>query len=302
MRKFNLKAQFYFFLIIFILNGAIMNAAEWTNNEFGSQCLTLLKSAPYPHKNRANGYTYQDKNYSMQEHYNDSTVAFLIPNGYKPSKQTDFILYFHGHMNNVKTAIEQFNLSSELNESGKNLIMIFPEGPKDVPDSDCGKLMDVQGFKNLIDESMDFLKSEKKIPQKSSIGKIILSGHSGAYRVIGKILSFGGYLENIKEVYLLDATYGELESFKNWIYSSRTHRLFSIFTEHLASDNVVLMSMIQKEGNKKYKLVLDEDLTDEILKKNKIIFSHTTQLGHNDVVSKNNHLRRLISTSCIKNK
>jgi len=274
---------------------------EWIKTDFGEQCLVPLENAPYPHKSRKDGFKLNDEYFSVEEHYDDPTVGFLIPQNYKQNNKINFIVHFHGHGNNVKNAIKKYKMAEQINESGKNLIMVCPQGPKDTRDSGCGKLEEISGFQRFIDESLDFLKKEGKVPQKAKIGKIILSGHSGAYYVISKILAHGGYSNEIKEVYLFDATYGELDTFANWVADSKKHRLFSIFTDHLVENNIILMSKLQDNRIFKFKIVADSELNDEILEEYKIVFSYT-KLGHDNVIQDKKHLERLLKTSSIENK
>ncbi len=44
--------------------------------------------------------------------------------------------------------------------SGKNVIMVFPQGPKNSRGSGCGKLEVENGFANLVGEVLDTLKTE----------------------------------------------------------------------------------------------------------------------------------------------
>ncbi|MCX7766405.1 MAG: hypothetical protein N2246_06850 [Candidatus Sumerlaeia bacterium] len=295
---------FRYWFIIVLCKMMVMAgySAEWQETEYGEQCFAPLQNAPYPHISRKNGYFYKNDFFPMETHYNDSTVGFFIPQGFKLRETVDFIVHFHGHTNNVRKATEMFQLTQQLNASGKNLIMLFPQGPKEAIDSGCGKLEEPSGFEKFVLEAKDFLTSESKILPTAEIGRIILSGHSGAYRVLGKILTYGGLGEKIKEVYLFDATYGELDSFANWAAASDKHRLFSIFTEHLTGENIELMSKLQQKGIFQFRLLLDEpELTDEVLRQYRIIFAYT-KLGHNFVIQERKHLQRLLATSGVSDK
>ena len=51
--------------------------------QYGEVIISELSNAPFPHQKRLNGHTYNNKSYSFEEHYNDSTVLIFIPKGYK---------------------------------------------------------------------------------------------------------------------------------------------------------------------------------------------------------------------------
>ena len=62
-----------------------------------------------------------------------------------------------------------------LGARGKNVILVFPEGPKDAGDSGGGKLEDRDGLKHLTGEVMDFLATEGKV-QERALGRVALAG------------------------------------------------------------------------------------------------------------------------------
>ena len=53
----------------------------------------------------------------------------------------------------------------------------------------------------------------------------------------------------------------------------------SIFTDHLADENVDIMIALT-EAKKKYKLIKDDKVTYKLLRKNRVVFMHTTERNH----------------------
>jgi hypothetical protein len=54
---------------------------EWQKTEEGETAFVPMKSAPYPHPSRDNGYTYNKVTFPREPHYSDSTVGLFIPRG-----------------------------------------------------------------------------------------------------------------------------------------------------------------------------------------------------------------------------
>src|SRR4051812_15244107 len=108
----------------------------------GQLIVTQFASAPFPHPKRSEGHKYREENFSAAEHYSDSTVAIFIPKGFREEGPIDFVIHFHGWKNNVAGTLSRYKLIEQLMESGRNAILIVPEGPKDAPDSFGGKLED----------------------------------------------------------------------------------------------------------------------------------------------------------------
>lgn len=264
-------------------------------NPLGELFISKYASAPFPHPERINGHTYKNQTFSYQEHYNDSSVAIFIPNGFKPTAKTDIVVYFHGWNNNIDSACAKFNLIEQFSESNKNAIFVFPEGPKNSRDSFGGKLEEKDGLKNLIDDVLKFLAEKRKI-NNTKIGNIILAGHSGAYRVISFCLMRGGLIQNISDVLLFDALYGHTEKYLHWIENFEG-RFINIYTDNGGTKNESenLMDDFDAWGISYFKVEeLELQLND--LLNNRLIFIHT-DLIHREVVAKRNQFRNYLKTS-----
>ena len=216
--------------------------STWRDTPEGQLILRPFKTAPYPHASREDGF----KNFPKDPHYVDSTVGVFVPKTFKPGDTVDLVVHFHGHKNNVSNVFEQYKLPQQLVDSGVNAILIVPQGPKDAADSGDGKLeLDPGGFERFVNEVVEFLVAEKKI-ESNKVGRIVLSAHSGGYKVTAAVLHHGGLASNISHVFLLDATYGSLEWFRDWCASDPKHAFVSLYTEHLLDENKSLMEMLTK--------------------------------------------------------
>src|SRR5205814_7358206 len=133
-----------------------------------------FSTAPFPHPNRADGWTNRAGKTFSAEHYRDSTVGIVIPKTYTPSEKIDLIVHFHGHNNYVASVLDTYHLAAEVVASGKNAILIVPQGPREVPDSNFGKMEDAGGFEALVRDVVKFLYDEKKIPTRE-IRRIIIT-------------------------------------------------------------------------------------------------------------------------------
>jgi hypothetical protein len=283
-------------LFLFIIVFTNCFSAEWKSISDGQ--LTILQSSfsPFPHNQRKNGHTYDDSLYTFEEHYNDSSVAIFIPKNFHQSDSTDLVFYFHGWNNNINKSIEKFNLLDQFSASYKNAIFIFPQGPKNAPDSFGGRLEEKDVFKNLVDEVLLFLYNEKKITSKIP-GRIIISGHSGAYRVISFILNRGGLTDNITEVYLFDGFYAQQHKYTHWIENHKG-RFINIITPDGGTYNNSLNFLADlKDWEIPFQIYDKNKITEPELIGKKIIFIFTS-LKHSDVI--NPYFELLLKTSQLK--
>ncbi len=249
--------------------------------------------SPFPHALRKDGHTYSGKKYPASEHYSDSTIAVFVPKGFKPGRTTDMVFYFHGWNNSIDSSFIQFALARQFAEAGINAVLVFPEGPKFAPDSFGGRLEEKGVFARLVDEVLLKL-NERGFIQEKQVGEITLAGHSGAYRVMAYIVFRGGYTQRIKNLILFDALYAQEEKFLRWIEKEHG-RFINIYTDDGGTDaNSRAMMEDMNEWEIPFLFTEENALTDEQLRKNRIVFIHS-DLSHNDVISERNQFRRFLS-------
>lgn len=293
-----MKALLAMFLAM-ILPARAAEPLEATYAAYGSLIVNQFVSAPFPHPARATGHKYKDKLYPAKEHYSDGTVAVFIPKGFRETGRVDFVIHFHGWNNTVAGTLSGYKLIEQLVASGKNAILVVPEGPHNAPDSFGGKLEDRDGFKNFMDELVAMLQQHAAFKRKDfSVGHIILSGHSGGYRVISSILDRGGRPKNADEVWLFDALYAETDKFLAW--SDQHHgRLLNIYTDHggTKDDSEAMMKLLKQRGTP-FLAAEEAQVATDNLKTNHFVFIHT-DLPHNDVVEKRNKFCLFLKTSLL---
>ena len=237
----------------------------------GTMIVTTSDHTMFPHGKRANGYTYQGKAYPADLHYSDQTVAIFVPKGFRAGDATDLVFYFHGWRNDVDATLAQFKLAEQVAASGVNAVLVLPEGPKNAPDSFGGKLEETGDFAGLVSDVLAALKA-RGVVESVKPGAIVLAGHSGAYRVMAFILARGGLTENVREVYLFDALYGQTEKFAHWIDHS-AGKMIDIYTAEggTRDESLGLMDDL-RAWNIPFAAVPESAVTPDLLKKNRLVF------------------------------
>lgn len=252
-------------------------------------------NAMFPDTGRALGHQYQGKRYPAALHYNDASVLVHVPEHFKPAKPFELVFWFHGWYNNIDSATAYFRLLEQFDASGRNAIFVFPEGPKNAPDSYGGKLEQPGVFNALVQEVLLSLQRQKILKQKqmplAADLAISLAGHSGAYRVISKIIAYA----NIDEVLLFDALYGGNDNYIKWMAANGKHRLINIYTKDGGTlDNSLLVAQeLRNKWHLSPVLIDEKDLTNSNLINNRILFIYSHQ-QHNEVIGYNNNLKRFL--------
>jgi hypothetical protein len=266
----------------------------------GELIITQFVSAPFPHPKRAEGYKYKDNLYPADKHYADSTVAIFIPRGFRETGKMDFIVHFHGWKNNVAGVLQQYKLIEQLVNSGRNAVLVVPQGPRDAPDSFAGKLEDPEGFRRFMDEVLATLRQKSALKREHfAVGQIVLSGHSGGYQVVSSIVACGGLTDHVREVWLFDALYARTDKFLSW-FDTQHGRLLDIYTEHggTKAETERLMATFKQRGTRFFSGKESATRVAD-LEQNKLVFIFT-DLAHNEVLNKHQTFRDFLETSCLK--
>ena len=286
------------FLIYFVcLNLYALPAQNKANNyeSLGTILRLSLKNAPFPDSLRSKGHDYGGKHYDFKGHYDDSTALVFIPNYFKPSAKTDVVVHFHGWYNHVDSVVSYFKLIEQFHAARRNAILIIPQGPKDAPDSYGGKLEQNNGFQAFINDILlEINKNKTKRDPSVKVGKIVLSGHSGGYRVIAHILLHGGL--PIDEVLLFDGLYGQLEKYGHWLTTTKG-RFVHIYTSDGGTLEETEHLMLDLKGwQEPFAAVKESECTPSVLAKNRIVLIFSP-LTHNDVIHVNSNFQKYLETS-----
>ena len=221
-------------------------AATALPNVTGGRTLILpFASAPYPHSSRAKGHTYQGSLYDAATHYSNSDTGIFIPDGWRVrGGAIDFIVHFYGWNHDIAATLSTYRLREQLVTSGRDAILVVPEGPTNSPDSGFGKLeLDPGGFQRFMTDVAGRLK-QLQISNTDRIGRIVLTAHSGGYGGAGGVLTRGGMNDAITDVILFDAAYGYFDAFADWARAPQ-HHLLSLFTGDTSTGNAALMGKLQ---------------------------------------------------------
>ncbi len=291
-------------ILIVALLGSILGPtgqipASAANTNVGQTLITQFLSAPFPHASRADGHKYKEEFFPADKHYSDSTVAMFVPPGFADLGSVDFVIHFHGWRNTVAGTLEQFNLTEQFTASRRNAILIVPEGPRNAPDSSGGKLEEPDGFKRFMDEAVAVLRQRGVIKTNSTVGEIILSGHSGGYKVISSIVERGGLAHQIKEAWLFDGLYGQGEKFLAWSKNPGV-RLLNIYTDTGGTKTRTeeMMAELKQRGSN-ILATTDIAVTPQQLKTSRYVFLHS-DMSHSGVIMTRRTFQKFLETSCLE--
>jgi hypothetical protein len=267
--------------------------------KYGDLIIVKLDSAPFPHPDRAKGHKYGSIVYTQEKNYSDNSVAIFVPKGFRRTDHTDFVVHFYGWRHHIENTLSNYNMIEQFSASGRNAILVIPTTAYDAADSFAGKMEDTNGFMHLMNDVVATLQSRGVI-ETSTIGKIIITGHSGGGDgALYSIVTIGGDPGLVKEVWLFDAFYGGLDQYLGWLKKYPDRRIVDIYTEDGGTKrNTDKLMAALKASNPPIPFLAknEEDVTAADLKKNRLVFIFTKR-EHDHVVQENNEYCQYLKTS-----
>lgn len=208
--------------------------AQWKTEEIGRTAVVRMRSAPFPHPSRPQ--------------YTDDRVLMFVPAALNNSgTAVDVIVHYHGHRAETASDAERRLLRQQLADSRRAAVLLCPQGPLRASDSAGGKHEQEGGLRRFIDEAFQRMIADGVLPAGARPGHVVLSGHSGGYKVIAADLARGGV--NVDEVWLHDGLYGNMDVFRRWA-NRPGRRLVSTHTPGggTRGNNLELARQLRQDG------------------------------------------------------
>lgn len=216
---------------------ALPHQVDWNAFPGGRWAIYRSPAAPFPHKERMNGFRASDGTlYPFHPHYSDDSVVVVVPSGFKERESgANLIVHFHGHMNDNTGVLEQYGMPQAVIAAKINALLVLPQGPYRARDSFGGKMEDEGGLKGLVEDVLQTMR-EERVLKNAQLNNLVISAHSGGYRPAAFALERGGLSDRISDVFLFDAFYAQQDYFLNWLNRERGS-LYAAYTQHLAAEH-----------------------------------------------------------------
>jgi hypothetical protein len=254
--------------------------------------------------------------------YDDPSVIVYIPPGFRAEciggrASIDIVVHFHGQKAVATDILESMELREQLVESGRNAVLVVPQGPVNAVDNNWGRLHRRGGLKRLLtgvlaalSESLEFVdcgedKSIEAVTKVFALGTVILSAHSGGYSVAARCLKAGGV--PVKEVYLFDALFGRHSDFLGWLSRGRAEepeetcrkRFLTFYARpDVARKHAEFLKLVaERKQNFQHLRDVGVLMPEQLLGNPLTLIG--TKLKHMTVMHKHHHLSACLRTSCL---
>lgn len=250
--------------------------AQWTEAPHGRSLVARLRAAPFPHPSRPQ--------------FTDNRTLIFVPRGFAPGPTVDIVVHYHGHRAETVESATFRRLREQLAGAQVSAVLLCPQGPLRAADSAGGKHEEPGGLARFLAEALERLVADGVVPQGARVGRVVLSGHSGAYRVIARALGVGGV--DVSEVYLHDGLYAESDAFFRFA-TTPGKRFLSTSTPGggTAANNEALRTRLRSAG---LSVASTED--DATLRSTRTMILATGEV-HDAVTHTRDRLQRFLATS-----
>ncbi len=187
--------------------------------------------------------------YWEERTYSNSRTLLHIPKGFDVRRPALMVVFLHGHGATLqRDVLERQRVPEQVSEAGVNAVLVAPQLASDAADSSAGKLWEPGGFQRFLEEaSAELTKLHADARSKPAFDSmpIVIVAYSGGYMTAASCIHHGGAGTRVRGVVLLDALYGEIDTFASWISKQDNAFFLSAFANSTRAHNAELEEMLK---------------------------------------------------------
>jgi len=180
--------------------------------------------------------------------FNDPRVLLHIPKGFDPTKPAVMVVFYHGHGATLtRDVLNRQQVAEQISDAGANAVLVAPQLAYDARSSNPGKLWEPGAFARMVREAgaqLTRLYGDPRAAKTFDNMPVIIVAYSGGYLSAATSIERGGLKGRVRGIVLLDALYGELGGFANWISHNRSGFFVSSWTQSTRGRNAELERML----------------------------------------------------------
>ena len=198
------------------------------------------------HSSLRNGTLWEDQT------YNDRRVLLSLPRGFDPRRPSAIVVFLHGNEATLERDVrDRQGVARQLAQSGINAVLVAPQFAVDARDSSAGRFWEPGVFNQFLNEAGRRLADLYGTHSAAFVfdhAPVILVAYSGGYLPAAAALRYGHAGGRIRGVVLLDALYGETDTFENFIQNRGGGFFVSVYGKSSHDGNDGLIRWAQSHG------------------------------------------------------
>lgn len=198
--------------------------------------------------------------YWENETYSDQRVLLHIPAKFDPRRPGVMVVFFHGHGAKIERDVrDRQQVPDQISASVANAVLVAPQFAVDAADSSPGNFWERGAFTRFLNEAathLAILHGDQRTVRVFQSMPVIIVAYSGGYMATSSAIRNGDLHKRVKGVVLLDALYGEVDKFENWIEQDRSRFFISTYLGSTRAKNLELQKLL-KENSIPYRMTLE---------------------------------------------
>ncbi|WP_018263027.1 hypothetical protein [Methylobacterium sp. WSM2598] len=184
------------------------------------------------------------------ETFNDSRVLIHVPAGFDPNRPAVLVLYYHGHGAILgRDVLLRQRLPAQVTGAGVNAVLLAPQFAVDARDSSAGRFWEPGGFGRFLDEAASRLAERTGAPRGLfATMPVVLVAYSGGFAPAAWSLRDAAGARRVRGVVLLDALYGETDTYAAFAARGGGRFLVSAYTRFTEARNAELERGLARRG------------------------------------------------------
>jgi pimeloyl-ACP methyl ester carboxylesterase len=198
--------------------------------------------------------------YWENETYSDQRVLLHIPAKFDLRRPAVIVVFFHGHGARLERDIrDRQALPDQISASVANAVLVAPQFAVDAADSSPGNFWEKGAFARFLNEAathLAVLHGDRRSVRYFQSLPVVLVAYSGGYMATAWAIQNGDIDNRVKGVVLLDALYGEVDKFENWLEKDRKRFFISAYLNSTRGRNLEMQQRL-REKNIPYRMTLE---------------------------------------------
>jgi hypothetical protein len=190
--------------------------------------------------------------YWEDQTYSDRRVLLYIPRGFDARRPALMIVFLHGNEATLTRDVrDRQQVPRQVAESGLNAVLVAPQFAVNALDSSAGRFWEPGLFAQFVREAAERLvelHGDARARDAFDSAPLVLAAYSGGYHPAAFILQRGRVDERLRGIILLDAPFGDLEKFADWLGRRPPAFFVSAFGKAARDDTALLKRMLSERG------------------------------------------------------
>ena len=215
--------------------------------------------------------------------YSDKRALLFMPRGFDVRRPGVIVVFLHGNRATLERDVGgRQRVAAQIAEANVNAVLVAPQLAVNANDSSAGRFWESYGFARFIGEAgahLARLHGDKRTRKTFATLPVIIVAYSGGYVPAAWALHKGGSDARVIGVLLLDALYGEVDKYADFIVRHPAAFFVSAYTSSSARGNEALQHSLAERD-----LPFGTSLPPRL--QGKIAFLRTSGAAHEDFVTR----------------